>query len=150
MFISGCDICVCGVCVHNACPSVLCVCCVWGLCWSYFLQLEDGGGPASHLSRTGPSLSSALETNMPLVCSLIPHRPYQLHPVKLWGFPGGSVVKSLPTSAGDAGIVGSIPGSGRSPEKGMATHSSTLAWKIPRMEEPGRLQSLGLQRVRHG
>ena len=31
----------------------------------------------------------------------------------------------------------------------MATHSSTLAWKIPWMEEPGRLQSMGLQRVRH-
>ena len=31
----------------------------------------------------------------------------------------------------------------------MATHSSTLAWKIPRMEEPGRLQSIGLRRVRH-
>ena len=32
-------------------------------------------------------------------------------------------------------------------EKEMATHSSTLAWKIPWMEEPGRLQSMGLQRV---
>ena len=32
-------------------------------------------------------------------------------------------------------------------EKEMATHSSTLAWKIPWMEEPGRLQSVGLQRV---
>ena len=32
---------------------------------------------------------------------------------------------------------------------GMAPHSSTLAWKIPWMEEPGRLQSMGLQRVRH-
>ena len=31
----------------------------------------------------------------------------------------------------------------------MATHSSTLAWKIPWMEEPGRLQCMGLQRVRH-
>ena len=31
----------------------------------------------------------------------------------------------------------------------MATHSSTLAWKIPWTEEPGRLQSMGLQRVRH-
>ena len=31
----------------------------------------------------------------------------------------------------------------------MATHSSTLAWKIPWMEEPGRLQSMGSQRVRH-
>ena len=35
------------------------------------------------------------------------------------------------------------------PEKAMATHSSTLAWKIPWTEEPGRLQSLGSLRVRH-
>ena len=34
-------------------------------------------------------------------------------------------------------------------EKEMATHSNILAWKIPRTEEPGRLQSLGSQRVRH-
>ena len=34
-------------------------------------------------------------------------------------------------------------------EKEMATHSSILAWKIPRMEEPGRLQSMGSQRVGH-
>ena len=34
-------------------------------------------------------------------------------------------------------------------EKEMAIHSSTIAWKIPWTEEPGRLQSMGLQRVRH-
>ena len=34
-------------------------------------------------------------------------------------------------------------------EKEMATHSSTLGWKIPWMEECGRLQSMGLQRVGH-
>ena len=34
-------------------------------------------------------------------------------------------------------------------EKEMATHSSTLAWKIPWTEEPSRLQSMGLQRVGH-
>ena len=34
-------------------------------------------------------------------------------------------------------------------EKEMATHSSTLAWKIPWMEKPGRLQSMGSQRVGH-
>ena len=34
-------------------------------------------------------------------------------------------------------------------EKGMATHSSILAWRIPWTEEPGRLQSTALQRVRH-
>ena len=35
------------------------------------------------------------------------------------------------------------------PEKRMATHSTILAWEIPRTKEPGRLQSKGLQRVRH-
>ena len=34
-------------------------------------------------------------------------------------------------------------------EKEMATHSSTLAWKIPRMEEPDRLQSMGSQTIEH-
>ena len=32
-------------------------------------------------------------------------------------------------------------------EKGMATHSSILAWRIPKIEEPGRVQSMGLQKV---
>ena len=35
------------------------------------------------------------------------------------------------------------------PEKGMAMHSSILAWRIPWTEEPGDLQTIGLQRVRH-
>ena len=34
-------------------------------------------------------------------------------------------------------------------EKAMATHCSILAWKIPRTEEPGRIQSMGSQRVGH-
>jgi len=34
-------------------------------------------------------------------------------------------------------------------EEGMATHSSILAWRVPWPEEPGRLQSMGSQRVRH-
>ena len=34
-------------------------------------------------------------------------------------------------------------------EKGMATHSSILVWRIPWTEEPGRLQSMGSQKVRH-
>ena len=59
------------------------------------------------------------------------------------------VVKNLPANAGDGGDTGSIPGWGRSPEECMATHSSILAWRIPWTEEPGGLQSIGLQRVRH-
>ena len=63
-----------------------------------------------------------------------------------WGFPGGSVVKNPPASAGD---VGSIPRSEDPLEDGMATHSSILAWRIPWTEEPGSLQSIGSQRVGH-
>ena len=47
------------------------------------------------------------------------------------GLPGGSVVKTLPASAGDARDLGSIPGRQDPLEKEMATHSSILAWKIP-------------------
>ena len=49
---------------------------------------------------------------------------------------GGSVVKNRPAKAG---YKGSIPGLGGSLEEGMAVHSSTLAWEIPWMEEPGGL-----------
>ena len=62
------------------------------------------------------------------------------------GFPGGAVVKNLPANAGDAG---SIPGSERSPGVGNGNHSSIFAWEIPWTEEPGRLQSVRLQKVRH-
>ena len=48
--------------------------------------------------------------------------------------------------AHSAGDPGSIPVSGRPLEKGMAAHSRILAWKIPWMEEPGRLQSMVLQK----
>ena len=49
----------------------------------------------------------------------------------------------------NAGDLGSIPGSGRSLEKEMATLSSILAWKIPWTEELDGLQTIGLQRIRH-
>ena len=52
-------------------------------------------------------------------------------------------------SAFNAGDPGSIPGSRRSPRKGVATHSNILAWKIPWTEEPGKLQSMGFQRAGH-
>ena len=55
------------------------------------------------------------------------------------GFLHSSVGKESACSSGDPG---SIPGSGRSPEKEMAIHSSTLAWKNPWTEEPGGLQSM--------
>ena len=63
----------------------------------------------------------------------------------LQGFPGGSEGKE---SACHVGHLGFIPGSGDPLEKEQATHSSTLAWRIPWTEEPGGLQSMGSQRVR--
>ena len=46
-------------------------------------------------------------------------------------------------------IITLLIGYTRISEKAMAPHSRTLAWKIPWMEEPGRLQSMGLLRVGH-
>ena len=61
-------------------------------------------------------------------------------------FPSGSDGKA---SAFNARDPGSIPGLGRSLEKEMVTHSSTLAWRIPWTEETGRLQFMGSQIVGH-
>ena len=56
------------------------------------------------------------------------------------GLPGGPVVKDQPAMQED---VGSIPGWEDPLEKAVATHSSILAWRIPQIEEPGGLQSIG-------
>ena len=63
-------------------------------------------------------------------CYLQQHSGYQ-------GFLGGSDSKESGCSVGDLCLI---------PGLGMATHSSILAWRIPPTEEPGRLQSMGLQR----
>ena len=63
-----------------------------------------------------------------------------------WGFPAGSVVKYLPDNAGD---TSSIPGSGASPAGGNGNPLRYSCLGIPWTEEPGMLQSVRLQRVRH-
>ena len=66
------------------------------------------------------------------------------------GRPGASLVAQMVKNPpADAGDKGSIPESGRYLGGGHATHSSVLAWRIPWTEEPGGLQSMGLQRVRY-
>ena len=65
----------------------------------------------------------------------------------LWDFPGGSDGKESAWNAEKN--LGSIPGLGRSPGEGMATHSSMLAWRIPWREKPSGLQSMGLRGIRH-
>ena len=56
--------------------------------------------------------------------------------LQVMSFPGGSDGKESACSSGDLGQENPL-------EKGMATHSSILAWRIPRTEEPGGLQSMG-------
>ena len=81
--------------------------------------------------------------------------------------PGCSLLQGLCSSSGDKGLLSSCGMcashhagfscgtqtysmvSAVVAEKAMAPHSSTLAWRIPWMEEPGRLQSMGLRRVGH-
>jgi len=53
------------------------------------------------------------------------------------------MVKNQLANVGDVRDAGSIPGSGRSREVGMATHSRFLSWRIPWTEGPGGLQSIG-------
>ena len=56
------------------------------------------------------------------------------------------MVDNTIASAGDVRL---ISGSGRSPGEGNATHSSTLAWEIPRTEEPGRFSPWDHKRIGH-
>ena len=58
------------------------------------------------------------------------------------------MVKNPPANAGDIRDVGLLP-YGKREDPLEATHSSILAWRIPHTEDPSRLQSMGLQRVRH-
>ena len=60
------------------------------------------------------------------------------------GFPGAAYQRRRHKRRGFNPWVRKIP-----PKKGMATHSRILAWRISWTEEPGRLQSMGLQRVGH-
>ena len=59
--------------------------------------------------------------------------------LKEWGFPSGSVVKNLPTGAGDASWEDPL-------EEEMAIHFSILAWEIPWIVERGGLQSMGVSK----
>ena len=62
------------------------------------------------------------------------------------GFTGASEGKECACNAGDLGL---IPGLGRSPGQRNGYPSNILAWRIPLTEEPGGLQSMWLQRVKH-
>ena len=65
------------------------------------------------------------------------------------GFPGGAMVMNLPANAGIAQDAGSIPGLGRSPGRGHGNLLQYSCLENSMTEEPGRLQSMGSQRVRY-
>ena len=94
-------------------------------CYSKYFLLENYGelgvGSAREVSNVVPSLFAV---------AFLPVGGYLCYQ----GFPGGSEVKASSCNVGD---LGSIPGLGRSPGEGMATHSSILSWRIPWTEEPG-------------
>ena len=69
--------------------------------------------------------------------------------VLIYVTPGGTSGKEPASPMQKTGDVSLILGQEDPLEEGRATHSSILAWRIPRTEEPGGLQSMGSQRVRH-
>ena len=76
------------------------------------------------------------------------HLSHHKH-IHIWVPQVALVVKNLPANAGELRDACSIPGLGRIPGRGQASHSSILAWKTPWTKEAGELQSIGLQRVGH-
>ena len=91
-----------------------------------------GASPVAQLVKNPPAMQ---ETLVQFLGREDPLRNRLPTPVFL-GFPGGSDGRESACNVGDSG---SIPESGGSPEKGLATHSSILAWRIPWIEEPGGL-----------
>ena len=70
-------------------------------------------------------------------------------PTIIWDSKVALVVKNPSANAGDIRDLGSIPGSEDPLKEGLATNSSFLAWRSPWTKEPGRLWSIGSQRVGH-
>ena len=83
---------------------------------------------------------------MPLSCCVTLGKLFSLSVLQYYHQASLLMVESLPAVRETW-----VPSLGREDplEKEMAIHSSTIAWKIPWTEEPGRLQSIGSQRVRH-
>ena len=86
------------------------------------------------------------ETPVQFLSPEMPWRRDRLPTPVFLGFPGGSDCKEITCNEGDLVLS---QGQEDPLEEGMAAHSSVLAWRIPWTEEPGGLQSMGSQRVRH-
>ena len=125
----GCDV--------NCVIQVLCVLTLWVT--------------GAKCARAGSGLRSALCSDFSALSVLAfirahtaPGHPFLTVNCVPTGFPGGSVATKYACNSGELGLA---PGSGRSPEKGMAIQPIILAWKIRWTEEPGGLQSMESQKM---
>ena len=117
----------------HLCKALTKVTCFYGLKYAYFMKPLIGNSSLLSIHTTHRCiLWNVLERYAPVGEESV---------LQLNSFPGGSAGKESACYARD---LGSIPGFGRSPGKGMAPHSSILAWRFPRT-----VQSMELQRVRH-
>ena len=128
--------------VSFACQTITDICGVHFLISRFCVKRHLANEPyLDHLVNTTPRPTQ--HSQPPLLCSLY---VFFIAPNMLKASLVAQMVKCLPTmwetQVRSLGWEDPL-------EKEMATHSSTLAWKIPRTEEPGRLQSMGLQRVGH-
>ena len=105
---------------------------IWNSCFFFFFSNRNAA------TKTGIHIQS--------ICTFLETVPKTKRSVYVpaQNFPGGSKGKESVHNARDLGL---IPGSGRSPRDG--NHSGILAWRIPWTEEPGGLQTTGLQRVEY-
>ena len=98
--------------------------------------------PHSHPTTPPLCVNTEHWAELLVLQSSFPLAIYFTYGTMYMGFHGGSGGEESACNVGD---LCSICGSERSLEKGMATHSSSLAWRISRTEEPGGLQSTRLQ-----
>ena len=107
---------------------------------SVFCVFPENPGPLTGWSLTSVPRTESISSQAPGVT--VGHMEEIGHFQARRRWSGGSAGKESTCSAGHLGWEDPL-------EKEMATHSSMLAWKIPWTEEPGRLQSMGSQRVGH-
>ena len=118
----------------------------WTLCWSIFTLGPNHVGEESGDSSRTMSWETARWGQHFRGSFGWKHGEFEGGIRAARGFPGSSAGKESACNAGDLGLMPVWKGPLK---KGIATHSTILAWRIPWTEEPGILQSMGSRRVRH-
>ena len=118
------------------------------------LELRDAGEPHHRLlERCQDIIRYSVKTSKsspPFICAADSSSiSFSMRLSHSRGVPGGSAVKNLPAVQETQEMWARSLGREDPLEEGMATHSSTLAWRIPWTEEPGGLQYMGSQTIRH-